>query len=127
MSPVGAIDELDDYFSKNDVEIPKEVNPAEFMIDVVSGDLSKGRDWDKVWLESPNCKQMMEDIEKLKEENKGRKSENEDDKYEYASTTGMQLKLVTKRASVQVGSRFCPRYIARLTPAAVAKHRIYHE
>lgn len=97
----GAISELSDYFAANDVEIPKETNPAEFMIDVVSGELSKGRDWGKIWLESDNNKQMMEELGKLEKETK-EGDERPDDKYEYASTTGAQLKLVTKRASVQL-------------------------
>lgn len=74
------------------------------MIDVVSGDLSKGRDWAKVWLESENCKTMNKEIDELKSSNKGGEGSNdkEDDKYEYASTTLTQLRLVTGRATVQV-------------------------
>jgi ATP-binding cassette subfamily G (WHITE) protein 2 (SNQ2) len=73
------------------------------MIDVVSGDLSKGRDWSKVWLESEECGQMMKDIESLKEEykNKGL-PEREDNGHQFASKKSVQFKLVTKRASVQV-------------------------
>lgn len=33
------------------------------MIDVVSGRLTKGKDWNQVWLESPESKQMTEDLE----------------------------------------------------------------
>jgi ATP-binding cassette subfamily G (WHITE) protein 2 (SNQ2) len=99
----GAIDHLSDYFSGNEVRIPKNKNPAEFMIDVVSGDLSKGRDWAKVWLESEECSTMMKEIDSLKEEYKGKKmEEREDDGHEYASTKSAQLRLVTKRATVQV-------------------------
>lgn len=105
----GEIAKLSDYFGSNNVEFPKETNPAEFMIDVVSGDLSRDRDWGKVWLESEENKQMMQEIEKLNSEGSGgdgddqaQAGEREDDKYEYASTTYMQLKLVTKRASIQV-------------------------
>jgi len=73
------------------------------MIDVVSGDLSKGRDWSKVWLESEECSQMMKDIEKLKEEYKHKKlPERKDEGHEYASTKSAQLKLVTQRATVQL-------------------------
>ncbi|WWD19932.1 hypothetical protein CI109_104404 [Kwoniella shandongensis] len=98
----GAIDHLSDYFSSNKVKIPKEVNPAEFMIDVVSGDLSKGRDWAKVWTESEECKTMMKEIEELKKTSIDKNHETEDMKHEYASTTITQLKLVTKRASTQL-------------------------
>ncbi|WWC57723.1 uncharacterized protein I303_100257 [Kwoniella dejecticola CBS 10117] len=99
----GEVDNLSDYFSKHDVQIPKDVNPAERMIDIVSGDLSKGKDWAKIWSESEECKARMEDLENLKKENQNKERKHaEDDKYEYASTTGAQLRLVTKRASIQL-------------------------
>ena len=98
----GAIDNLNGYFANNNIRIPKGVNPAEFMIDVVSGDLSKGRDWAEVWRGSENCKAMGKELEDLKAAWKGKNVESKDDQYEYASTSAMQLRLVTKRASVQV-------------------------
>ncbi|OCF60041.1 ABC transporter [Kwoniella mangroviensis CBS 10435] len=99
----GEVDNLSDYFSKHDIKIPKEVNPAERMIDIVSGDLSKGKDWAKIWSESEECKARMKDLEDLKKDTSGKREHpEEDDKYEYASTTGTQLKLVTKRASIQL-------------------------
>ena len=82
--------------------MPKDVNPAERMIDIVSGDLSKGKDWAKIWLESEECKARAKDLEELKKSTEGEQHESEDDKYEYASTTSAQLRLVTKRASVQL-------------------------
>jgi hypothetical protein len=97
----GEIAQLSDYFDTNGVKIPKETNPAEFMIDVVSGDLSKGRDWAQVWLDSENNRAMMSELEKLEKDTTGGE-EREDDAHEYASTTMTQLKLVTKRASVQL-------------------------
>lgn len=71
------------------------------MIDVVSGELSKGKDWAKTWLDSENNKKMIEELGKLEQDTSGGE-ERADDKYEYASTTGMQLKLVTQRASTQL-------------------------
>lgn len=99
---VGAVDDLKDYFSKQGVDIPREVNPAERMIDIVSGDLSKGRDWAQIWLDSEECKARAAELEELKKSGEGKQHESEDDKYEYASTTGTQLRLVTKRASIQL-------------------------
>jgi len=79
------------------------------MIDVVSGDLSKGRDWGKVWLESEECSKMMKDLETLKSEYKNKKlPEREDDGHEYASKKSAQLKLVTKRATIQVSFDVTP-------------------
>jgi hypothetical protein len=72
------------------------------MIDIVSGGLSKGRDWADDWSSSNECKERFAELEQLNKDNEGRESQNEDDKYQYASTTPMQLKLVLKRASVQL-------------------------
>jgi ABC-type multidrug transport system ATPase subunit len=101
----GAIDQLNDYFSKNGIEIPKDVNPAERMIDVVSGSLSKGKDWAEIWLNSEESKERLKELEELKKEGSSDEHKEraaEEDQFEYASTTVSQLKLVTKRASIQL-------------------------
>lgn len=82
--------------------MPDDVNPAERMIDIVSGDLSKGRDWAQVWLDSEERTQRMKELEELKTSSQGQRHETPDDEYEYASTTWTQLRLVTKRASIQL-------------------------
>jgi len=97
----GEVAKLSEYFEKNGAKIPKDVNPAERMIDIVSGDLSKERNWADVWKNSDESKERLKETEELMQP-KGNQQENEDDKFEYASTTAMQLKLVTKRASVQL-------------------------
>lgn len=90
------------YFEKQGVTIPKDVNPAERMIDIVSGDLSKGRDWAQVWLESDECKERARELEELKEAGANNITIVESGEYEFASTNMTQLKLVTKRASIQL-------------------------
>lgn len=83
--------------------MPKDVNPAERMIDIVSGELSKGRDWAEVWSKSDESKARFEEIDKLNKDAEGNERQHaEDDKYEYASTTRAQLRLVTKRATIQL-------------------------
>lgn len=72
------------------------------MIDIVSGDMSKDRDWAQVWSDSDLCKQQRTELEKLKESGSQTDHHREDDGDEYASTTVTQLKLVTKRASIQL-------------------------
>ncbi|ORY27081.1 ABC transporter [Naematelia encephala] len=98
----GAIDDLQAYFSKHGLDIPNDVNPAERMIDIVSGDLSKGHDWAQVWRDSDECQARSKELEELKHGNHDSTEQSEDDKYEYAATTLTQLKLVTKRASIQL-------------------------
>jgi hypothetical protein len=72
------------------------------MIDIVSGDASRDRDWAEVWLESDQHRRVCEELERCKEENKSQASTNTDDKYEFASSTWTQLKVVQARASVQI-------------------------
>lgn len=72
------------------------------MIDIVSGDMSKDRDWAQVWSDSDLCKEQMAELEKLKDSGSKVDNHREDDGDEYASSTVTQLKLVTKRASIQL-------------------------
>ncbi|WVR04900.1 hypothetical protein IAU60_001912 [Kwoniella sp. DSM 27419] len=105
LKAVGAVKDLNEYFSKQGVKIPSDVNPAERMIDIVSGDLSKGRDWAQVWKDSDESKARQDDLERLKKEaDSGDQNAKhaEDDKYEFASTQTAQLKIVTKRATIQL-------------------------
>jgi hypothetical protein len=96
------VNHLQEYFSQNGVDIPKDVNPAERMIDIVSGDMSKEKDWAQVWSDSDLCKHQREELEKLKQSGSENSNTREDDGDEYASSTATQLKLVTKRASIQL-------------------------
>lgn len=94
---------MHDYFANEGAVCPKDVNPAEFMIDVVSGHLSKGRDWGDIWEQSENNARVTEELERLKTDFASRPvGQTEEDHHEFASTTRTQLRLVLKRASVQV-------------------------
>ncbi|KAG9022286.1 hypothetical protein FRB95_000435 [Tulasnella sp. JGI-2019a] len=91
------------YFAREGAKCPKDVNPAEFMIDVVSGDLSNGKDWADIWEASDNNQQVTEELDRMKAECKSAPAEvNADDDEEFASTTVTQLRLVLKRASIQL-------------------------
>lgn len=99
----GPVDHLPEYFGEKGAPIPKDVNPAERMIDIVSGDLSKDRDWAKEWLESEESKDQLKELDSLMQAKADDGQDHgEEDEYEFASTTAMQLKLVTKRASIQL-------------------------
>ena len=113
----GAINEMPEYFASNGVDIPESVNPAERMIDIVS---ESDRDWAEVWLSSEHAAARAKELEELKEASKGKAVETDDDRFEYASTTWIQLRLVTKRASVQV-SRCAPQRDLR---AVVEEYRL---
>lgn len=98
----GSVEHLGDYFAKYDTPFPAGVNPAEYMIDVVSGSLSKDRDWAEVWLQSEDRQHRMDELEALKTE--ARTSPLVTDDYEYASPFWTQVKIVCERASVQASS-----------------------
>jgi hypothetical protein len=92
---------MGDYFKQQGVPVPKRVNPAEFMIDVVSGNQSKGRDWAKVWLESSQRVQRMDELAELNKVMEGSAPQGEDE-YEFASSFKDQVVIVCERAFVQV-------------------------
>lgn len=71
------------------------------MIDIVPGSLSNGRDWAQVWIESDECKELLRELEELNEAGVN-VTTLEGDEYEFTSTNMTQLKLVTKRASIQL-------------------------
>ncbi|WWD20474.1 hypothetical protein CI109_104950 [Kwoniella shandongensis] len=75
---------------------------SERMIDIVSGELSKGRDWAQVWLDSDECQERRKELQELEHESADVDNAVEGDHYEYASTNIAQLRLVTKRASIQL-------------------------
>lgn len=97
----GAVSDMGSYFNDNGVPIPQDTNPAEFMIAVVSGDKSKGRDWARIWLESPQRRDRMVELDELAK-SKTEISSDQDDEYEFASPFSDQIKIVCERAFVQV-------------------------
>lgn len=97
----GSIRELQGYFAEQGVDFPTNANPAEHVIEVVSGSLSQGRDWPSVWVKSKQCQNRSQELETLKTESAETPDE-ANNEYEYASTFGTQVKIVCERAFVQV-------------------------
>lgn len=89
------------YFARHGAPCPPEANPAEHMIDVVSGS-AHHRDWNKVWLESPEHEQLIKDLDYMVEEASAQPSKTVDDGFEFAATTWTQVKLVTHRMNVSL-------------------------
>ncbi|KAH7169574.1 ABC-2 type transporter-domain-containing protein [Fusarium sp. MPI-SDFR-AT-0072] len=88
-----------DYFGHYGAPCPKDANPAEHMIDVVSGHLSQGKDWNKVWLESAEHAAVSEELSRLIKEVAAKPPGTVDDGYEFATSMWGQIKLVTRRMS----------------------------
>ncbi|KAJ5609251.1 ABC multidrug transporter atrF [Penicillium herquei] len=88
-----------DYFGRYDAPCPANCNPAEHMIDVVSGQLSQGRDWNQVWLESPEHERSFKELNKIIETAAAAPPGTFDDGQEFATPLWEQNKLVTIRMS----------------------------
>ncbi|KAJ5084892.1 hypothetical protein NUU61_009471 [Penicillium alfredii] len=80
-----------DYFQRYGTPCPSATNPAEHMIDVVSGHLSQGRDWNQVWLESPEHTQVVKELDGIISTAASQPP--------FATPLREQMKLVTKRMS----------------------------
>ncbi|KKY24924.1 putative abc multidrug [Phaeomoniella chlamydospora] len=88
------------YFSRYGAPCPHEANPAEHMIDVVSGHLSQGRDWAKVWLESPEYEKVTQELNEIIEEAASKPPGTVDDGHQFAEPISEQIKVVTQRMMI---------------------------
>lgn len=88
---------IKDYFGRYGCPCPEEANPAEHMIDVVNGSLSKGKDWHQVWLDSPESTRQTEELERLITEAASKPPGTVDDGHEFATPLREQVRLVTHR------------------------------
>ncbi|KAF4271828.1 hypothetical protein CNMCM8812_000266 [Aspergillus fumigatus] len=91
-----------DYFARYGAPCPANVNPAEHMIDVVSGHLSQGRDWNQVWLESPEHSSASRELDSIISEAASKLPGTVDDGYEFAMPLWEQTKIVTQRMSTSL-------------------------
>jgi ABC-type multidrug transport system permease subunit/ABC-type multidrug transport system ATPase subunit len=93
---------IKEYFARYDAPCPPESNPAEHMIDVVSGALSQGRDWHQVWLESPEHTHTVEELDRIIADAAAKPPGTSDDGFEFAMPLWDQIKLVTHRMNVSI-------------------------
>lgn len=93
---------LKDYFARNGAECPSHHNPAEFMIDVVSGSAGQDKDWNQVWLSSPEYQSTCEEVARIDTEAAAKPPGQEDDGFEFAMPLWDQCKLVTQRMNVSL-------------------------
>jgi ABC-type multidrug transport system ATPase subunit len=91
-----------EYFARYGAPCPDETNPAEHMIDVVSGNLSQGRDWNDVWLSSPEHTAVETELDRIVNEAASKPPSMHDDGNEFATSLWDQVKLVTRRNNVSL-------------------------
>lgn len=90
------------YFAIRGAPCPEEANPAEHMIEVVSGSLSRGQDWNKTWLESPEHEKMTTELDRLIAEAASKPAGYVDDGHAFAAPMWDQIKIVTHRMNVSI-------------------------
>ena len=91
---------IKDYFRGYGAPCPPGTNPAEHMIDVVSGSKSQGRDWNQIWLGSPEHSTMTKNLDAIIDEAASKPPGTKDDPNEFALPLWEQTKLVTHRMNV---------------------------
>ncbi|KEF60963.1 uncharacterized protein A1O9_02527 [Exophiala aquamarina CBS 119918] len=89
-----------DYFSRYGASCPPNTNPAEYMIDVVSGHLSQGRDWAKIWLESAECGRVAKELDGIVNEAVAKAPGIHDYGFEFAMPLWSQIMIVTQRMNI---------------------------
>lgn len=95
-------DTLREYFARNGAVCPSAVNPAEFMIDVVSGNAGGSKDWNEVWLASPEYQKTCTEVSRIEEEAAAKPPGSTDDGFEFAMPLKDQCILVTQRMNTSL-------------------------
>ncbi|KAJ5741524.1 hypothetical protein N7533_010933 [Penicillium manginii] len=90
------------YFADHGAQCPREANPAEHMIEVVSGSLSKGKDWNQVWLNSPEHEKITQELDTLVADAAAQPPGTVDDGHQFAAPMWEQVKLVTHRMNISL-------------------------
>lgn len=93
---------IKDYFGKLGAKCPPGVNPAEFMIDVVSGHVLPGIEWHQNWLDSPQHTKMANYLDSFVSDAAAKPPGFDDDSNEFATSLWTQTKLVTQRMSISL-------------------------
>ncbi|KAJ5660617.1 hypothetical protein N7507_007068 [Penicillium longicatenatum] len=90
------------YFGKYGAQCPTEANPAEFMIDVVTGGIeaAKDKDWHQIWLESPEQHAMITELDQIIDDAASRPPGIVSDGYEFSMPLWEQTKIVTQRMNI---------------------------
>lgn len=95
-------DTVKEYLASHGAPCPPESNPAEHMIEVVSGHLSAGKDWAKIWSESPQHDKLTREIDTLVAEAAAKPPGTVDDGHEFAAPMWEQVKIVTHRMNISL-------------------------
>lgn len=92
---------IKEYFGRYGMPCPPAANPAEHMIDVVSGSKST-QDWNKIWLDSPEAARMHQDLDNIITDAANKEPGTKDDGNQFATTLWTQTKIVTRRSNISL-------------------------
>ncbi|OKP13964.1 Brefeldin A resistance protein [Penicillium subrubescens] len=92
------------YFGNYGAICPQEANPAEFMIDVVTGGIEevKDKDWHQIWLDSPEQQEMITELDRMIADAASKPPGTVNDGYEFSMPLWEQIKIVTQRMNVSL-------------------------
>jgi len=91
-----------EYFGRYGSPCPPEANPAEHMIDVVSGTGGEGQDWNEIWLQSPEHYKLSQELDSIITQAASQPTTVNDDHHEFAASLWTQTKLVTHRMNISL-------------------------
>ncbi|KAJ7361329.1 pleiotropic drug resistance ABC transporter [Mycena albidolilacea] len=96
---------LRNYFAANGAVCPPNVNPAEYMLEAIGAGTTPrvgDRDWKDIWLDSPECQTLRNEIETIN--NQGLALPEPDNKSQstYATSFLYQLRIVTARNNLSL-------------------------
>ncbi|GIC87801.1 uncharacterized protein Aud_004192 [Aspergillus udagawae] len=91
-----------EYFGRYGAPCPPEANPAEHIIDVVTGIGGDGQDWNQIWLQSPEHDKLSKELDTMIAEAVAQPPAVNDDGHEFAASLWTQTKLVTHRMNISL-------------------------
>ncbi|EGO05281.1 hypothetical protein SERLA73DRAFT_157866 [Serpula lacrymans var. lacrymans S7.3] len=94
---------LRDYFSRNGADCPPNVNPAEYMLEAIGAGITPRvgpRDWNDIWLDSPEYKTVRDEITTIKQHALSIPLPPNTKHSTYATSFLFQLKTVVKRNNI---------------------------
>ncbi|KAJ7922816.1 pleiotropic drug resistance ABC transporter [Mycena leptocephala] len=91
---------LRDYFASNGAVCPPNANPAEYMLEAIGAGTTPrigDQDWKDIWLGSPQCQKLQNDIASIKGQALAQPEPDKKSQSTYATPFLYQLRIVTAR------------------------------
>ncbi|PPQ79877.1 hypothetical protein CVT25_002933 [Psilocybe cyanescens] len=111
-----------EYFSRNGAICPLNVNPAEYILEAIGAGVTPrvgNQDWKDIWLESPESKQVKEEIAAIKQEALSLPDPGRVELSSYATSFFYQLKTVIGNSVREMQFRIFAIFWVVVLPAIV--------